>query len=504
MHTTRVSGRRWAPWAQSRSPSTQRNDFFSSRALVPLASGSGGRGGVESGPQHPQRHPLGVDRQCRVQVQPARQRPGLVRANRAQPLGLAAPGEVHAGAVEDTQHRGLRLHALQRARAMGGEDVLDCHLALGGLVDEPVMSLDHRTRSVRSAGDGAHRRECHMVRALDQARAQARIAQRRPAELVPRPAPGVDSVAGRQRGQAGGGQGEALAPCRFQLMDVHRLARLGGGMGAVLAPAPGALPDPDPVRRAQARPGVLALVDERLQQPGPVAVETLEVLAQRPRHPAQDMGGEIAAPHTGANQEPAQPHHPVQVGAALCVVPAHPGVAGVEPARRGGEPHRAQPAVGGADQIAHLRTHERTRTARMLISHQGVPDPALRVGLDPHQRKLAHLPDRARHTVCRRHSMGEHPRAVSPGAVMSGRRQCNVAPCLQHAQRLAATCALPPAASVAQVKCITDPVGDLSEARRALSSRAVEHIAKSGKIGPQAAPDLILHFHAAHGSAADS
>ena len=52
-------------------------------------------------------------------------------------------------------------------------------------------------------------------------------------------------------------------------------------MGAVLASAPGALTDAHPVRRAQARSGMFALVDEGLQQPGPVAVEALEVLAQR-------------------------------------------------------------------------------------------------------------------------------------------------------------------------------------------------------------------------------
>ena len=435
-------------------------------------------------------------------MQAAGQRAGLVRANHPQPLGLAAPGEVQARAVEDAQHRGLRRHALQRALAMGRKNVLDRHRTVGGLVDESVMSLDHRACSVGGAGDGAHRRECHMVRALDQARAQPRIAQRSPAELVPRPAPGVDSVAGRQWDQTGGGHAEALAPGRLQLVEVHRLARLGRGMGAVVASASAALPHPDPVRRAQARRGVLAFVDKGLQQPGPVAVDTLEVLAQRPHDPAQDMRGEIAAHHAGANQEPAQSHHPVQVGAALCVVPAHPGVAGVEPARRGREPHRAEPPVGGADQIAHLMAHERTRAARMFMRHESVPDQALRVGLDPHQRQLAHRPDRARHIVGRCHCVREHPRPVSPGAVHSERRQCDVAPCLQHAQRLAAACALPAAAAVAQIQRLTDPVGDLPEARDTLRCRVVEHTANSAKIGPQAAPDLILHLHAAHGSVA--
>ena len=52
---------------------------------------------------------------------------------------------------------------------MGREDMFDRHRAVGGLVDESVVSLDHRACSVRRPGDGAHRTLCHMVRALDQA-----------------------------------------------------------------------------------------------------------------------------------------------------------------------------------------------------------------------------------------------------------------------------------------------------------------------------------------------
>ena len=182
---------------------------------------------------------------------------------------------------------------------MGREDVLDRHLAVGGLVDEPVMSFDHRACSVGGAGDGAHRQLCHMVRALDQARAQARVAQWGRAELARRPGLGVEPLAGRQRREARGGQCEALAPGRLELIHIHRLARLGGGMGAVVASAPGTLTDPDPVRRAQACPRVLGLVDKGLQQPGPVAVEALEVLAHRARHPAQHVGGQVAAGHGG-------------------------------------------------------------------------------------------------------------------------------------------------------------------------------------------------------------
>ena len=459
-----------------------------------------GRGGVEPGPQHPQRHPVGIDRKRRVQVQAAGQRAGLVRANHPQPLCLAAPGEAQAGGVLHTQHRGLRAHALQRALAMGRKDVLDTDLAVGGLVDEPVMSLDQGTRSVGGAGDGAHRRLCHMAHTLDQARAQTCIAQRGAGELVRRPGVGVEPLAGRQRRQTWGGQCKALAPCRLQRIQIHRLARVCGAMGAVVAPAPAALTDPDPVRRAQARPRVLGLVDEGLQQPGPIAVEAFEVFAHRTHRPAQHVGGEVAAGNVGTNQHPAQPHHPVQVGASARIIPSDPGVAGVEPARRGREPHAAQPAVGGADEITQLMADKGTGAARMLVCHQGVPDQALRVGLDPHQRKVAQHADLARHIVCRRHRLGEHPGPAHRACGAPWRRQRDFACGLEVGQRLAAARALAPPAPIAQIERFTDTIGHLLEASDTLRRGCVEHVAQLGKIAPQAVSDLILNLHGGHGS----
>ena len=222
------------------------------------------------------------------------------------------------------------------------------------------------------------------------------------------------------------------------------LGRLGAGMGAVVASAPAGLADPDPVRRAQARPGVPALVDEGLQQLGPAAVETLEVLAQRPRRPAQDMGGEIATRHAGANQEPAQPRHPVQMGAALRIVPTHPGVAGVGPARRGGEPHRAQPSRGRSRPDGgpeHPRTDPHRADAH-APSRCSTPSAACPSRPAPAQARAPRRP-------CPAHRVPAPLRARAPAAcvprrVMPGLGQRDVALCLEHAQRLAAACALPP------------------------------------------------------------
>ena len=128
-----------------------------------------------------------------------------------------------------------------------------------------------------------------------------------------------------------------------------------------------------------------------------------------------------------------------------------------------------------------------TRAARVLMVHQGVPNQALRVGVDPHQRQLAQLPDLSGHIVRWRHRVREHPCPAPPGAVASWRGERNMTGAVEHAQRLGAACALQPPAPVAQMECITDVIGDLPQARDPLRCRTVQHIVKSGN-GDKALP----------------
>ena len=65
VHTTRVWGRRWAAWAQSRSPSTQRNDLRSSRGFVlwvglPVSSRCAGAGASNPARSTPSGTPSGL------------------------------------------------------------------------------------------------------------------------------------------------------------------------------------------------------------------------------------------------------------------------------------------------------------------------------------------------------------------------------------------------------------------------------------------------------------
>ena len=394
----------------------------------------------------------------------------------------------------------MRPHPSQRALAMGSENVLHRHRALGGLVDQPVMSLDQGSHSVRGAGDGAHRRLGHLLGAQDQARAQPRVAQPRPPELVVRPGRGVQPVADRQRRHARHRRLEDIAPPRLQRVHIHRLTRFRRRVRAVLAPAPAGLTHAHPVRRPHARPPLFGLVDERLQQPGAIAVEALAVVADRPSGPAQHVGGQVAALDAGAHQQPAQSQHPVQVGAPAPVVPADPGVAGPQAPRTRRKPDPAQPAMPGAHQIPQLRADKGPGAARVLMRHQRVPDPALLVGLHPHQRQVPDLADRARHLSRRRHRVREHTRAPHTAARGPTQRQRDVARRLEVGQRRAAARALPPAAAIAEIERFTDAIGNLPEAVNALQYRPVQHRSQSGEVAPQAAPDLILNLHARHRS----
>ena len=71
---------------------------------------------------------------------------------------------------------------------------------------------------------------------------------------------------------------------------------------------------------------------------------------------------------------------------------------------------------------------------------------------------------------------------------------------LEVGQRRAATRALPPAAPIAETERFTNAIGDLPEATNPRRRRPVEHVAQSGEVAPQAAPNLILNLHAGYSS----
>ena len=63
---------------------------------------------------------------------------GLVGADQAQAFALRQAGEVQVGAAQDSQHRGVRLHALHGARTVRRQDGRHGGERVVALIDEPV------------------------------------------------------------------------------------------------------------------------------------------------------------------------------------------------------------------------------------------------------------------------------------------------------------------------------------------------------------------------------
>jgi len=153
-----------------------------------------------------------------------------------------------------------------------------------------------------------------------------------------------------------------------------------------------------------------------------------------------------------------------------------------------------------AYQITQLRADKRPGAARVLMRHQRVPDSPLLVGVHPHQRQVPDLADRPGYVNRRSDRLRKHTRPPHTAAGRPTPRQRDVARRLKGGQRRRAARALPPAASIAEIERFTDAVGDLPEGVNALRYRPVQHLAQSGEVAPQAAPNLTLNLHAGHRS----
>ena len=449
---------------------------------------------IETATQHPQRQPLAIDRQGQMQMQAERLRSRLVAPDDAQTLAVGARRKAEVRPVLDTQHRLLAAHPLHRARAVRRQNVRGRDLRLRRLVDEPVVALDRRAVVGRIGGEGLSGQRCQQPRALDQTRRQTLVAQRRSSKLVRRPLGAVESVAGRQRRRrCDPRQPQLPAPARLQLVHIHRLDRAGPRMSPVLAPAPGGVADPHEVGRLEAG-SVVRKADKGLNQPRAVPVADLEIRRQTMQHLAQHRAGQVTALHAGADQEPAQAQHPVQMGLALPIAPPHPRLARPQMQRRSRKPDRAEHPVRRNNQIAHLATGKCRRASGMLEVQQGIPQQALRAFLDPHQRQPLDRFHRTRHPRGRRHRLVETPRRGS-APTAPGRRQHNPPRPLQPVERFEATRKLGRPAGIDKTELRAHPPPH----RRAAVQRLVRHNVREAGLRlrcTQGLQNLALDHHA--------
>ena len=265
-------------------------------------------------------------------------------------------------------------------------------------------------------------------------------------------------------------------------------------MGTVAASPPCGIADAHEVRRPEARAVVLG-GDEGLHQPRAVVVAGLEVRRHPAQHPPQHVAGQMATPHRGADEEAAQAHHPVQMGAALRIAPPHPRIARAKTQRRGGESDRAQPAMGRAHEIAELAADEGGGALRMLAGEQGVPYPTPCLVLDQHQPQALDIAHLGRHIDRGRHRGGEAARR-GPMLMGAGRGQRNPSLPLQHRECLQAPGELrrPTGIDEAELRA------DLAPQRSAALARTVCHNGRKACPGlgrTQGVENLALGPHGA-------
>ena len=464
------------------------------RRRVPIRLG---HGRVEARVDHPQRQPGRRHRQRRVQMQAARLRAGLVAADHPQSVAARTAGEVEVRAVLHAQHPRLRAHAPQRPLAVRPQDVLRRRRAVVRAIHEPVVALDHCPIPLRRGRQRSRRSRPLERRHPHQPGAQPGIAQRRPAELVRRPDAGFQAVPGRQRRRRRGrlrAHAQPPTPVGRQRANIHPLASRRRRVAPILpAPARGLAQQP-PVGRPQAGSPVRA-VDERLHQARRVAVARLEVRRQPPQQPPKHVRGQVPALHARTDQEPRQPHHPVQVCPTTRRVPADPAIPHRKLQRRRREPRRAQPAVLGSHQVAQLAAHQRPRAAPMLARHQAVPNVPLRRPLHQHDAQTPNPTHGVRHPDRRRHRR-RRPAAHAAPARRPRRRQANRPDPLQRPKRRQTAARLHHAARVAETELL---------AHRSRQTRAVQVRTRAPqRLNPrlrlhsaQTALDQMLCIHAA-------
>lgn len=314
------------------------------------------------GAEHPQRKTLGGHDQGGVGVQAPALGSRLVGADHAQPFAFGQIVVVEVGAVLDAQHRLLGLHTLLGPFPVGGQDVVHRHGRVLRLVDEPVVALHRSPVSLGNAREGTHGVVCLHACAPHQSLAQAAVAQRGAAELVFGPGPGLQAGLHRKRAVARvGRQSHPLAEVVDQRIEVHILDRLWLLALPVLATPPLGRAHPDPGARPKTRRSGPGRIDKALD------------------------------PRT--DQQTAEAHYPVQVPPARLHIPANPAIPGPKLERGRREPHRPEPAVFGAHEVAELTTHERPRSPGMFPGQQLVPQPHLR--LRGHRHELQ-APDSTR------------------------------------------------------------------------------------------------------------
>ena len=338
--------------------------------LLPLRRRFGLRTRPRLQAAHPQRPtPLGERHRRMHEQAPRAARPLLKRTQ--PPRARLQTRVVQRRRVLHQQHRRRLPAALHQRFPVRLQNVFAAHLLI---VQETIGRL-----LLRAARKNRRQRLPRMPLPTRpqplQTRPQAPVGQVRTPELAPRPTRLFIHRQGRKRPRRPRRRTpQRLRPTRRQTpkpnpLRRHRIRRPGR---PTRRPA-----HARPTRRPVARPPTRRR-HARLQQQRPNPVTRLPVRRQTPRHPAQDVRGQVRHANPAQHQKTVVRHHLTDVQPPRPVVPAQVSVPRTQPQRRR---HEAQHPQGTQPRLHQIRqtAARRTRPAqRMLRRQQGTAQPPLR------------------------------------------------------------------------------------------------------------------------------
>ena len=347
----------------------------------------------------------------------------------------------------------------------GGQDRLHRDLRVIGLVDQTVVRLDARLVALSGAAERAPWHLAQRVGELGQSLVHAPVPQVRACKLAARPIVAVQAFGDIAR-HHGGHCGRPDKAChsrahrRVELIDIDRLDRFRVQLEAVLPAATSGLADLQPVRCPVAGTDEVLRVDKALHQPGAITILGLVISTHAPQDHPQHVRSQVLAAHRVADEKPTHADDAIQMLATRLDGPADPLIAIGQLQRRRPEAQAAQPAMLGADQIAHLRAHQGSGALRVLAQHQLVPHPHQVDVVDDDQRQPANLTRLRRHVDGKRHRLTKTARGRCRADLARHGRQHKVAGALEFAQRLDAASGLRALSRIKEAEVSTHRLGN--------------------------------------------
>src|SRR5215203_3995613 len=294
--------------------------------------------------------------------------------NGSEPFHVRVSVIVKAGGVLDRQHD-LHVRAgdsLHRGVIVRRKDSLHRH----SVVPEQSISgfgLGAALTRLRYIG----LRLCvEIARHHQQSLAVAPIAQAHPAKLLFCPIPrrlGCFAQTPRRTARRTRLLAQTLLPVRLQRVDIDVFDWLFLSMLSILTPPTASLSDMNPIGRTVRGGGKTFGLNIGLQQQRLITIRLGPILGQAFLRQRQNFGSEVFYPHAARNDKTRVGNHLGQMTLTGRVTPTNPAIARFQIKGRRTEGQRSQPSLITTDQVAQLRSTQRSIPQVVMGRYQLLP-----------------------------------------------------------------------------------------------------------------------------------